>query len=145
MPTIRHNLTIAAPAETVWRVLADFSAYREWNPFITEISGELRAGARLAVRIAPPGGTAMTFRPRVLEAAPPRALRWLGHLLLPGLFDGEHRFLIEPMARECRFTQEEEFRGILASLILRRVGAATEQGFAAMNVALKARAEASAR
>jgi hypothetical protein len=142
MRTISHSLAIAAPAATVWRVLTDFAAYPEWNPFIREISGELREGARLTVRIAPPGRSAMTFRPRVLEVAPPRAFRWLGHLFIPGIFDGEHRFRIEPLQGQCRFTQEEEFRGVLASLVLHWIGAATERGFAAMNEALKSRAEA---
>ena len=145
MNTLRHTVTVAAPAETVWRVLTDFAAYPEWNPFIREIAGELEEGARLRVRIAPPGGSPMTFRPRVLEVAAPRAFRWLGHLFIPGLFDGEHRFRIEPLQGQCRFTQEEEFRGVLARLLLRWIGAATERGFAAMNEALKTRAEALAR
>jgi len=37
----------------------------------------------------------MTFRPTILKAEPNRELRWLGHLLVPGLFDGEHIFTIE--------------------------------------------------
>ncbi len=37
----------------------------------------------------------MTMRPTVLVAEPGRELRWLGRLLVPGLFDGEHRFTIE--------------------------------------------------
>ncbi len=142
MTTLSHAVTVAAPAETVWRVLTDFAAYPEWNPFIPEIAGDLREGARLRVRIAPSGRSPMTFRPRVLEAAPPRVFRWLGHLFVPGLFDGEHRFRIEPLAERCRFTQEEEFRGLLAPLLLRAIGAATERGFAAMNEALRSRAEA---
>ncbi len=142
MTTLSHVVTIAAPAETAWRVLADFASYPEWNPFITEIAGEVKEGARLRVRIALPGRSPMAFRPCVLEATPPRAFRWLGHLFVPGLFDGEHRFRIEPLAERSRFTQEEEFRGLLAPLLLRAIGAATERGFAAMNEALKSRAEA---
>ena len=46
----------------------------------------------------------MTFKPRVLNAEPERELRWLGHLLVPGLFDGEHSFTIEPL-------QENRVRG----------------------------------
>jgi hypothetical protein len=33
----------------------------------------------------------------VLEVVPGRTLRWLGHLLVPGIFDGEHYFEIEPL------------------------------------------------
>jgi len=39
-------------------------------------------------RLAAPGARGMTFRPIVLEADPGRRLRWRGHLLLAGLFDG---------------------------------------------------------
>ena len=46
----------------------------------------------------PPGGRGATLRPTVLEADPGRQLRWLGQLLLPGLFDGDHSFTIEPLA-----------------------------------------------
>jgi len=145
MPMLRHALAIDAPAAPIWRVLADFAAYPEWNPFIRTIFGELRQGARLTVRIAPPGAREITFRPRVLEVDPPRTLRWLGHVLVPGLFDGEHRFRIEPLQGHCRFTQEEVFGGVVAPLLLPWLGAATERGFAAMNQALKARAEAAAR
>ena len=38
----------------------------------------------------------MTFRPTVLAVNPGRELRWRGQLLLPGIFAGEHSFLIEP-------------------------------------------------
>ncbi len=59
---------------------------------------------------------------------------------MPGLFDGEHAFLIEATTSGCRLRQEEEFRGILVPLfgsMLRD----TERGFDAMNQALKQRAE----
>jgi hypothetical protein len=84
----------------------------------------------------------MRFRPRVLEVTPGRALRWLGHLGIPGLFDGEHRFLIEPVGpNQSRFVQEERFSGLLVPLILRFAATSTRRGFEAMNSALKARVE----
>ena len=139
---LRHEIEIEAPVEAVWTVLADTSAYGDWNPFIRRLQGELREGARLEVEIAPPGGKAMTFKPRVLVAAPERELRWFGRLLMPGLFDGEHRFQIEALpAGRSRFIQSERFSGILVRP-LRRALDRTHIGFAQMNKALKAEAEA---
>ena len=84
----------------------------------------------------------MTFRPTVKEASAGRELRWLGHLLVPGLFDGEHSFVIEPMeGGEVRFRQDEQFRGILVPLFPSRMYERTERGFEEMNRALKERAE----
>ena len=90
----------------------------------------------------------MTIRPEVLEAGPGRALRWLGRLLVPGLFDGEHRFTIQPSGPgRVRLTQHEEFRGLLAPLLLTMIAKPTLESFHRMNRALKARVEqpASAR
>jgi hypothetical protein len=139
---IRTEIDIAASADQVWDVLHDVAAYPEWNPFIPELSGAIEEGARLNVRLQPPQGKEMRFRPRVLEVTPGRALRWLGHLGIPGLFDGEHRFLIEPVGpNQSRFVQEERFSGLLVPLILRFAATSTRRGFEAMNSALKARVE----
>jgi hypothetical protein len=107
------------------------------------LAGTLAPGERLKVRIEPPGGTAMTFRPTVLAVEPGRELRWVGHLLVPGLFDGEHQFEIHPLGpRRVRFVQQERFTGVLVPLFARNLNAHTLPGFKAMNAALKARAEA---
>src|SRR5262249_16669576 len=41
--TISTSVEIDAPKQLVWDVLTDFSAYREWNPYM-EIEGILRVG-----------------------------------------------------------------------------------------------------
>lgn len=138
---IASQIEIDAPAATVWAILMDFPAYPEWNPFIRQISGSPQVGARLEARLQPPGGRAMTFRPTVLVAEPEREFRWLGKLLVKGLFDGEHVFRIEPLGPDrVRFVQEESFAGILVPLLKGTLGQA-EQGFREMNAALKQRAE----
>jgi hypothetical protein len=76
-------------------VLTDFGSYPAWNPFVTAIAGKLREGARLRARIEPPARSAMTFRPTVVAVVRERELRWLGRVLVPGLFDGEHALRLE--------------------------------------------------
>ena len=141
MRELRREIDIDAPPAAVWAVLTDNRAYSEWNPFIRHLGGELREGAKLEVRIEPPGGRAMTFKPTVLAIEPHRELRWLGRLLVAGVFDGEHILHIEPLAEaRSRFTQAERFSGILVPLFGGTLDK-TELGFEQMNVALKARAE----
>ncbi len=141
MRELQASTEILASAERVWDVLTDFAAYPDWNPFIRRVSGSVEPGAQLEVRLEPPGARGATFRPRVLVAQPNRELRWLGRLLAPGLFTGEHVFLIEPVeAARVRFVQRERFGGILVPL-MRKTLAATRTGFEHMNLALKSRAE----
>jgi hypothetical protein len=138
---IETSIEIDAPPARVWTILTDFAAMPTWNPFIKSISGDLAKGSRLSVHIAPPSKSGMRFKPTVLSVRLEHELRWLGHVLFPGLFDGEHYFLLQPIDKgRTRLTQGEKFSGILVGLLGGTLSA-TEEGFAAMNAALKLRAE----
>ena len=140
MRTITHTIDIAASPEEVWRVLTDLPAYKDWNPFLIEASGAVEVGSRLRI-VMRPGSRTMTFSPTVLEVVPQQRLRWLGRLLVRGLFDGEHTLTLEALPDgACRFTQSERFTGLLVPFfgsVLR----ATDQAFVRMNEALGARVE----
>jgi hypothetical protein len=140
MKEIRTEIEIRASPERVWGVLMDFGSYAEWNPFIRRISGEPAVGSQLKVRIEPPEGRGLTFKPRVRKADANREFAWLGHLVLPGVFDGEHHLELHPRDGGTLFVQREEFRGILVPLLGRGLGK-TRSGFEQMNAALKYRAE----
>ena len=89
---IKTEILIHATPEKVWVVLTDFDNYKNWNPFIQSITGEVAVGNTITARLEPPGARGMTIRPKVLAFTPNKELRWLGHFLVPGLFDGEHTF-----------------------------------------------------
>lgn len=138
IPTQIH---IHASTERVWSLLTDFGHYPQWNPFVREISGDLHEGGVLSVTVQPVGGSSMRFRPRLLTVQPQRALVWRGRLLMPGVFDGEHSFLLEPDAEGVTLVHQERFSGCLVPLLRRSLEQGTRQGFEAMNEALRQRAE----
>lgn len=136
---IRTEIEIDATPEAVWNVLTDFAAYPDWNPFVRQVRGEAVEGATLdnviqAIHLENP----QTFRPTVLVARENEELRWLGHLLVPGLFDGEHYFIIAPSETGTHFTHGENFRGLL---LLAFDMTDFVPSFEALNAALKARVE----
>jgi hypothetical protein len=138
---IETDIEINTSAARVWALLTDFAQMPSWNPFIRSISGDLAEGARLSVYISPPGKSGMRFKPTVRAVRPERELRWLGHLFVPGIFDGEHYFLLEPIAEHrTRLIQGEKFSGFLVGPLSSTL-AATHAGFKAMNIALKKEAE----
>jgi hypothetical protein len=145
MKRIERAIDIDASPEQVWQVLVDFPSYPDWNPFVTSVAGEAVVGDRLKIRLQPPGGRGMAFRPRVLAAVPGRELRWLGRFLIPGLFDGEHSFVLESAGPYgCRLVQGETFGGLFVTLFGKALEA-TAEGFGQMNAALKAQVEERAR
>lgn len=142
---IRTETEILAPASAVWSVLLDFERYSEWNPFVVRIAGKPEPGSRLEVTLSmPESAKEHTFRPRVIRCEPERELRWLGHLWMKGLFDGEHFFRLEERDGRTRFVHGEDFSGLLVRFALQTVTLAT-RGFVYMNEALKQRVERSTR
>ena len=141
MLELRTETVIDAPVERIWQVLMDFDSYPQWNPFIRSIRGKPVAGSRLEVELGAPGTRPMRFRPTVMAVVPNREFRWLGHLGIRGLFDGEHIFeLSPPSSASTRFVQRERFRGIFLPFLARRLERDARRGFEEMNHALRERA-----
>lgn len=139
---LHAEIEIEATPDRAWEVLTDFATYHDWNPFIVQAAGQPVPGTRLELHMRLSGRRPTTIRPEVLEADPAHRLRWLGRLLVPGLFDGEHTFTLQPAGPgRTRLTQHEEFRGLLAPLVLKLIAKPTLASFHQMNQALKARAE----
>ena len=141
MRSVHAAIHIEAEPEDVWLVLTDFGSYPEWNPFITSVQGDLSPGQTLSLRLVPTGKPEYSFRPKVLSVTPGRKYCWRGRTLLPEILDGVHCFRVEPEAAGTRFTQQEDFRGVLAPLLWSRVGNRIQGGMVTMNSALKERVE----
>jgi hypothetical protein len=141
MREIQTEIEIDAPPEEVWRVLTDFASYPVWNPFVKKVEGEPRVGGRLEIFVQVPEGRGMKFTPRVLRYERPRELRWIGSLPIPGLFNGEHIFKLEPAGPgRTRFLHGERFTGLLIPL-MGAMFEKVERGYRLMNEALKTRVE----
>ncbi|QLK25523.1 SRPBCC domain-containing protein [Natrinema zhouii] len=142
MDEIVTEIEIDAPPNAVWRVLTDFESYPEWNP-VMKINGESMEGERLEVQMAYENMRPMTFRPTVLIVDEPIEFRWKGRLFVPGLYDGEHRFVLTELddGGRTRLTHAETFRGPLVGFINRRIGDDVEVGFNQQNEALKQQVE----
>jgi hypothetical protein len=69
-------------------------------------------------------------------------LCWLGRVVIPGIFDGEHVFTIDARdGKGVTLRQVERFTGVLVPFLARSLDRHTLPAFVKMNEALKARAE----
>jgi len=140
---LHTDIDISAPPEVVWTVLTDLDGYSEWNPFIVEASGDVAIGSKLVNRMQPPGGRGMTFKPTVTVLERARTFEWLGRPVVPGIFDGRHRFdLVATPSGGTHLTHTEKFSGVLVRSMRKSLDTHTHAGFLAMNEALKTQAEA---
>ena len=142
MKSINTEITINASAESIWKVLMDFENYPTWNPFVTRIEGEPIVGEKLSTTISPKGKKPMGFTPTVLVNDQNKEFRWVGQLLMSGIFDGEHYFQLEVINENTtRFVHGENFSGLLARALFGILEESTTKGFNDMNEAIKTRAE----
>ena len=141
MKIIKTETLIQSDSARVWDILTDFENFPNWNPFIFKISGTLKAGEKLQVQIKVPQGSNMNFTPIIQNVFPTNQLVWRGKFLFKGLFDGEHFFALESIGENTRFVHTERFSGILVPLLPKSFFQKIKNGFEAMNLALKMRAE----
>ena len=142
MTEIKTEITINAPIDKVWAVLTDFDSYKKWNPFIQDIQGKAQLNERLIVTINPPGKKKMVFKPKIISMSEKIEFSWLGNLLIPGIFDGQHIFLLNKLSyNRVQLIHSECFSGILKKPIFKLIKESTQSGFKQMNQALKKRCE----
>jgi len=140
---IRSEVDIDAPADAVWRILTDFPAFPEWNPFIERAEGRLEPGERITVHLRIYKRRATVLHPRVTRVVANEELRWEAVTGRRGILDVERIFVIETLGPAAvRFHQSEVCTGALSTVVLatgmeRRILA----GYERLNAAIKARAE----
>jgi hypothetical protein len=135
--TIKTSIRIQATPAKVWQILTDFDRYPNWNPFLKFIKGEVEEGNTIHIHAG-----SMEFRPMVLAFEAEKEFRWIGNLLLKGLFDGEHSFIIEDLQDgTVNLKHEENFSGLLVGIFPKKLFTKTKEGFNEMNQKLKELAE----
>ena len=141
MITIATHIDIAATPDNVWKVLIDYPAYAEWNPYIVRIIGTC-GDAQITVHAA-----ARPDAPPILQtidavSAEFPELVWAGGLADRHQFAGDHRFCVTEIATGTRFDHFEHFTGTQAEALIDRHGALITTNFNRFNIALKQRCEA---
>jgi len=139
---VEHRIGIQAPAEVIWGLIHDLASWETWNPTYPKASGDIHIGSTLEMTLQLPGQTPQQIKPLVLEWVPNEQLHWRLSMM-GGLVKTTRYIEIENLAEaSCIVSNGEFFAGIMGPTAVRRMGGSIRRGFAAMNEALKARAEA---
>lgn len=140
MKEIKGSVMINVPAEKVWAVLSERAMYKEWNPFITQLSGELKEGNLLDATVAIPDRKDTVFKTKVIKVEPNKELLTRG-AIRKGLLTSEHSFLIEVIGdSKCVFSQKVIFTGLMTLFAGKTIKAA-QINLNKMNDEMKKRCE----
>lgn len=134
---INTEIVINASPEKVWAVFTDFKEYPKWNRFVNAISGDMIVGKKIKIVVQ-----GMKIQPELLVYEKNKELRWVGHLLVNGIFDGEHYFvLVDNGNGTTTFKHGEKFKGILIPLLKNYLENKMKKSYYKMNEKLKEQVE----
>ena len=143
MAVYRSTFPVAASADRVWAVIADFDSWSEWNPSVPYIQGDLREGATCAVRLAMPGRPSVNVKVTLTDVDPGRRFAWHGNIAHDKFFAGNRSIDIEPQDDgTVLVTHTEEVTGAFFPVFKTLMGGRTIQAHHDdLNAGLKERAE----
>lgn len=137
MHAFEASADINAPAERVWTILTDGTAYPSWDSGVTRVEGRIADGERITVHSEVSPGRAFPVR---VAVRPPDEMTWTGGMPL-GLFRGVRTFRTSVHGATTRLTMREQYGGPLEGLMWRSIPD-LQPSFDRFVNGLKARAEA---
>lgn len=139
------SVEIAAPAELVWSILVDLPSYPQWNPYTVKVESSLRLGEPVNLFLPDPTrpGELLHVVEYLADFEPHRLLAWEMIASADNPDAARREQIIESTGpRSCRYHTTDQFLGPTADQVMANHGPWVKQGFDAVALALKARAEA---
>lgn len=139
------SVEIAAPAELVWSILVDLPSYPQWNPYTVKVESSLRLGEPVNLFLPDPTrpGELLHVVEHLADFEPHRLLAWEMIASADNPDAARREQIIEPTGpNSCRYHTTDQFLGPTADQVMANHGPWVKQGFDAVALALKARAEA---
>jgi len=129
--------------DQVWLVLTDFDRWQDWNPMVNQASGNATPGSKLDITMrGPDGKDAMKYQPTILEANPPRSLRWRAMMMSGLMFTNDRVFELKEKNDGTVLVNKEEFSGLMVPLFWGKMNLFVVPMLEKMNKALKDKLEA---
>jgi|SRR5262249_10225098 len=131
----KHHVTVAAPLQKVWRLLADIDNWPNWNPAVTSahLDGEFKTGATFRWKS---GG--VTIVSAIQQIEPMTRLVWTGRAIGTQVV---HVWTFTQCDEGVTVSTSESFEGWLVRLMLKTMRRTLDQSLVAWLQALKKCAE----
>lgn len=138
MREIRTEITLDAPVDRVWELLADNKLYEQWNPLFPKATGVMAVGEELEIVISLPEMAPIVIKPKVLEFEPRSRYCWKHTQLSAGLFTWKYSIELVTLAPDrLNIIQTSVFGGILGPLYNATLATSVKAGMQKMNGALR--------
>lgn len=135
MKEYHTKIIIHQPIEKVWEKLTDFSAYKNWNPLVKNITGDISEGGQIITDIVPLN---KAYSATLLSFKPNEEIVWKGKQVAEFLMAGEHYYRLKSIDNQTtELSHGEYFTGLAAYFIPSSLLNKMKNSFIAHNEAFK--------
>ncbi len=134
--SVHHEIIINAPKEKVWTALVDMKQYKEWNPVMKLVQGEVEEGNKVTYEFTQDENTKSKISASVRQMKPNELLNQFGGI--PFILTFDHKYILEEQGEQTKVIIHEDYRGIWVNFWNPKP---VEKAYARLNEALKNRVE----
>ncbi|MCK8520134.1 SRPBCC domain-containing protein [Aquimarina sp. D1M17] len=134
--SVHHEVVIDASSEKVWMVLIDTNSYKEWNPVMKLIAGEVREGNEVTYQFTQDVNNQSEIPATVIKIEPNVLLNQAGGI--PMVLTYNHKYSLVPLENQTMVVIHEDYKGIGVNFWNPKP---VEEAYAKLNNALKTRVE----
>ncbi|RJF92551.1 SRPBCC domain-containing protein [Noviherbaspirillum saxi] len=138
------KVEINAPASLVWDVLMDLASYPQWNPYTVRVESSLQLGEPVNLYLPDPTrpGEHLHVVETLVAFEPHALLSWEMRPTAQSKDAARRDQYIEAMGEDhCVYYTTDIFLGLNADATMKNFGAWVKQGFDAVALGVKQRAE----
>lgn len=134
--SVHSEIVISAQPKDVWQVLMDKENYREWNPVLIPLTGELKEGEKVRYEFNQDENTKSEMTSKVLKIEARKLLNQGGGI--PGALTFNHKYILRNVVNGTQVIIHEDYQGIGVNFWN---PAPVEEAYELLNEALKSRTE----
>lgn len=107
--------------ETLFKIVSDFSLYKNWNTVIPDANGSLVTGTELQLTMRV-GGKVVPFNPKVMSIVPNKNFLLSKTLFSKTLLELTHKFEFKQLSdHQTEFIQTWEGKGVLVAVLWKKI------------------------
>jgi len=142
MKKIKTEIEINAPVDKVWEVISNFNEWKEWNPIISNATGEAKLGTKLNIAMSDKEGkSSQKYQPVIIKLDEQKSFHWRAKMVSGHLFTNDKIVELKETETGTLVVHAETFSGLLTPLFWSKLNTGVAPMLDKMNKALKQKVE----
>lgn len=139
---LRTEIDIGASSTEVWNILVNINSWKEWNPIISNSSGEVSVGSKLIMEMKGKGDEAgPKYEPVITKLEEPNIFHWRAKMGFEFLFTNDKFMELQTVGSGTKLIHREEYSGLLVPIFWDMLEEGALPMLNSMNEALKKKSE----